>query len=103
MFPDDHYLPISFDRPEPGNCARENGEATDPIEGRPECHLAPAEWRLLAWLEREGFEYDLYADYQLHSGLLDLDSYRVLILPPHPEYWSRTMYERVKQWVNRGG
>ncbi|MBA2520574.1 MAG: carboxypeptidase regulatory-like domain-containing protein [Chloroflexia bacterium] len=102
--PDDEYQPLSFERPEPGNHIPETVEATDPIEGRQTCHLAPAEWRLLAWLEREHFGYDLYSEHQLHTGLLDLDAYRVLILSTHPEYWSAAMYDRVKLWVlERGG
>ena len=64
---------------------------------------APAEWRLLAWLEREGFAYDLYADQQLHDGTLDLDAYRVLMISVHPEYWSRRMLDRVRRWVEDGG
>src|SRR5207248_11427433 len=63
------------------------------------CHMAPAEWRLLAWLEREGYPYDLYAEYHLHAGQLDLDAYEALILSTHPEYWSRGMYAAVKEWV----
>jgi hypothetical protein len=77
---------------------------TDPIEGRLPCGMAPAEWRLLGWLEREGFAYDYYSEWQLHNGDLDLDAYKILILSVHPEYWSRPMYQRVKDWVyNRGG
>jgi hypothetical protein len=60
---------------------------------------APGEWRLLAWLEREGFDYDYYADAHLHDGTLDLSAYKVLIVPLHPEYWTREMYRRVKHWV----
>jgi hypothetical protein len=98
------YAPLSFERPEPINHISEEVRITDPIEGRAACHIAPAEWRLLGWLEREGFEYDLYAETQLHVGALDLDAYRVLILGPHPEYWSRAMYDAVKAWVfERGG
>jgi hypothetical protein len=104
------YAPLSFDRPEPINHVPEATRITDPIEGRAACHVAPTEWRLLGWLEREGFDYDLYAETQLHPGQadgplpLDLDAYRVLILGPHPEYWSREMYDRVKSWVfERGG
>jgi hypothetical protein len=79
-------------------------ECTDPIEGRQACHLAPAEWRLLGWLERQGQRYDLYADHQLHDGTLDLDAYQVLILSTHPEYWSEEMYRLTKRWVyERGG
>ena len=102
--PDEEYQPLSFERPEPGNHVPEGTQATDPIAGRQTSHLAPAEWRLLAWLEREGFGYDFYSEHQLHTGLLDLDAYRVLILSTHPEYWSATMYDRVKAWVHeRGG
>ncbi|MFO0945235.1 MAG: DUF6605 domain-containing protein [Planctomycetota bacterium] len=98
------YLPLSFDRPEPMNDVSPLEEPTDPIEGRSACHLAPAEWRLLAWLEREQFAYDYHAETQLHDGTLRLEDYRVLILSTHPEYWSRLMYDRVKEWVfHRGG
>jgi hypothetical protein len=98
------FAPLSFDRPEPANHVPEAVVCTDPIEGRHACHLAPAEWRLLGWLERQGYDYDLYADYQLHDGTLDLDAYRVLILSVHPEYWSEEMYRAVKCWVfERGG
>ena len=102
--PNDEYKPLSFERPEPGNVVPENVQITDPISGRLPCAQAPAEWRTLGWLERERFEYDVYAEHQLHSGVLDLDAYKVLILSVHPEYWSRTMYQRVKEWVHhRGG
>jgi hypothetical protein len=98
------FAPLSFDRPEPHNHVPDGVECTDPIEGRQACHLAPAEWRLLAWLEEQGHAYDLYADYQLHNGTLRLDAYRVLILSVHPEYWSEEMYRAVKRWVfERGG
>lgn len=102
-FPDSEYAPLSFERPERGNNIPEDTEVTDPIEGRDGCHMAPAEWRLLGWLEREGYSYDFYAEYHLHSGDLDLDAYQVLILSVHPEYWSREMYLRVKEWVYRRG
>jgi hypothetical protein len=103
-FPDDEYAPLSFERPELANCVPEDEEVTDPIEGRMEGGKMPGEWRLLGWLEREGYIYDFYSEHQLHSGVLDLDAYKILILSVHPEYWSRRMYERVKAWVHeRGG
>ncbi len=77
---------------------------TDPIEGRAACHVAPAEWRLFGWLEREGFEYDLYAETQFHFDTLDLNAYTLLIISTHPEYWSAEMYYKLKSWVfERGG
>lgn len=93
------YAPLSFDRPEPFNDIAFEERITDPIEGRQACHLAPAEWRLFGWLEREGFAYDLYAEPQLDDGTLDLSRYRVLAIGAHPEYWTRRMYDRVKHWV----
>lgn len=97
------YAPLSFDRPEPINHVPEQTAITDPIEGRAACHVAPTEWRLLGWMEREGFAYDLYAETQLHEGTLDLDAYRVLVASTHPEYWSREMYQAVKTWVQQRG
>jgi N,N-dimethylformamidase len=99
----DAYAPLSFERPEPINHIDPNERITDPIEGRAANHIAPAEWRMLGWLEREGFAYDLYSETQLHAGVLDLSKYRVLMLGPHPEYWTRTMYDKVKTWVHETG
>jgi hypothetical protein len=103
--PQDHeFLPLSFERPEPHNHLLDDGEVTDPVRGRVQCGQAPGEWRLLGWLEREGFAYDLYAEAHLHDGAIPLDSYKVLILSIHPEYWTREMYHTVKNWVfERGG
>lgn len=98
------FAPLSFERPEPNNGVRRDEKAEQPMRGRMSSALSPADWRLLAWLERSNFEYDYYSDSHLHLGELDLDSYRVLILTCHPEYWSREMYGRVKKWVyERGG
>ncbi|QWF82642.1 carboxypeptidase-like regulatory domain-containing protein [Amycolatopsis sp. CA-230715] len=102
--PDDAYPPLSFERPEPLNQIGFGERPEDPVRGRQPCHLAAAEWRLLSWLERSGYDHDLYADEHLHDGTLDLDAYRVLVLNTHPEYWSREMYDAVWSWVHeRGG
>jgi hypothetical protein len=98
------YAPLSFERPEPINHVPEHDKITDPIEGRSANHIAPAEWRLLGWLEREGFNYDFHAETQFHFGDLHLDDYKLLIISTHPEYWSPEMYFRLKAWVHeRGG
>jgi hypothetical protein len=102
--PDDAYPPLSFERPELGNYVPEQDQVTDPIGGRLASSLAPAEWRLLAWLEREGHAYDVYSEHHLHTGALDLDAYQVVIISAHPEYWSRQMFSNLKSWVfERGG
>lgn len=102
--PDEAHMPLSFDRPDKAQHVPDGVEVTDPIRGRLACHLAPAEWRLLGWLERENFAYDLYSEGHLHEGKVPLDEYKVLILSVHPEYWSREMYAAVYSWVHeRGG
>ena len=71
----EHYPTLSFDRPEPFNHIEFDTRITDPIEGRQSCHLAPAEWRLLGWLEAHGFAYDYFAEPQLDTGMLDLSRF----------------------------
>lgn len=97
------YAPLSFDRPEPFNHIDFDEQITDPIQGRQACHLAGAEWRLAGWLEQRGLPYDYYAETQLDDGTLDLSAYRALITAVHPEYWTRRMFERVRQWVFEEG
>ncbi len=99
MYPNDAYPPISFERPEFGNFIAKDEEVTDPMGGRLSSTMAPGMWRLLGWLEREGFEYDVYSDAQLRDGTLDLSSYKTLLTEMHPEYWYRGEYDRVKDWV----
>lgn len=101
---EDFGAPLSFDRPEPAASVPEDARITDLIEGRLSCAFAPAEWRLLGWLEREGFAYDLYSETELHFDRLPLEQYRVLVLNLHNEYVSKEMYHRLKKWVfERGG
>jgi len=97
------YAPLTFERPEPFLHIDFAEQLTDPIEGRQACHLAPAEWRLLGWLEQQQLPCDYYAETQLDDGTLDLSAYRVLALAVHPEYWTRRMYDRVKRWVFEQG
>lgn len=101
--PDSAFLPLTFERPEPFNMIPQGSRPTDSIAGRQANHLAPAEWRLLAWLEREGFAYDVYSDAQLDDGTLDLSRYRVLMISAHPEYWTRQAFSRTRAWVDDAG
>jgi len=106
--PDKEFKPLSFERPEIGNDIFDNSpwsdsSIEDPIQGRVQCGQAPGEWRLLGWLEREGFAYDFYADAQLHDGTLPLDAYKILIISVHPEYWTREMFRRVQTWIREKG
>jgi N,N-dimethylformamidase len=95
--------PLSFDRPETFNAVPEDAAITDPIPGRLASAMAPGEWRFLGWLEREGFSYDLYPETDLHFDKIPLEKYRVVVLNMHPEYYSKTMYDRLKAWVDHDG
>lgn len=95
--------PLSFQRPDPASQVLEDVQIQDSIPGRTGSICAPGEWRLLGWMEREGFDYDLYSETELHFDRLPLDAYDVLVLNLHPEYWSREMYVRVKTWVHEHG
>lgn len=95
----DRYPPVSFRRPDPDNAIPLDEQVDGPITTRAGAHLAAAEWRLLSWLERDGWDYDVYAESQLHHGQVPLDAYRAVILGCHPEYWSWPMFEAVRAWV----
>jgi N,N-dimethylformamidase len=97
------YAPLSFDRPEPFNHIAFEERITDPIEGRQACHLAPAEWRLLGWLERERFAYDYYAETQLDDGTLDLSKYRVLVSACTPSTGPGGCTTASSSWVFNDG
>lgn len=98
------YAPLSLDRADPYNHIDENEQLTDPIAGRQGCHMAAAEWRLLGWIEQQGFDYDLYSETQFHFDDVPLEEYRLLIISTHPEYWSKHMYDKLKHWVfEKGG
>lgn len=100
----DEYDPLSLERPEPVNAIGLNEAITDPMIVRGGEHLAPAEWRLLGWMEREGLAHDLYADAQLQTGDLPLDAYDIVVLSTHPEYWTTRMVDDLNTWVTeRGG
>jgi N,N-dimethylformamidase len=61
-------------------------------------HLAASDWRLLAWLEREGIGYDVAADIELDRAPELLDGRRAVILSSHSEYWSPAMYNAVHRF-----
>jgi len=97
------FEPLSFDRPEPVNSEELESKITDQIKKIGSEHVA-GEWRLLGWMEKENYEYDLYSENQFDIGELNLEKYKVLILSTHPEYWTINMYEKLKDWVqNKGG
>ena len=98
-----HGAPLAFDRPEPHAVLPRDATLTDTIPGRLGTAFAPGLWRLVGWLEREGFGHDLWSDTDLHYGRLDLTRYKVLVLDMHNEYFTEEMHRKVKTWVDDGG
>ncbi len=74
------------------NC---NLEETDPLQPFTN-HLAAGEWRLLAWLEREKYNYDIISGYELHTHPELLKNYKCIILNTHSEYWTCEMFRGLK-------
>jgi hypothetical protein len=91
------FKSLSIKRPHP-NCSIE-GNVNETFTS----HLASGEWRILAWLEKEGYHYDLVSGYELHKNDDLLDNYDVLILSTHCEYWSKRMYYNLTNYHKNGG
>lgn len=89
---------LSIARPFPA-CSIVNDDPTEVFTS----HLAPAEWRVLAWLEREGFAYDIVTAWDLHKQPELLGRYRAIMLNTHSEYWSRRMYDGLARFRRDGG
>ena len=68
-----------------------------------EGHLTQAELHVLRWLERNGWEFDLISDWDLHHEAGILDGYAAFMLQTHPEYWSEAMYDQLDAYLDRGG
>jgi len=92
-----HERPLSSLRPNPWVGL----DGDDPLQPFTN-HLAGGEWRVLAWLEREGIPYDLVACEDLHRDPQLVGRYRSLLLSTHAEYWSRAMYESVRRQHEAG-
>ncbi len=84
----------SFERPHP---------YTTPVDDGLVNHMTRAELWVLNWLEDAGYQVDVYSDYDFHSGIDDLASYKVLILNTHPEYWTVQMRDNLVEYLSAGG
>lgn len=92
------FKKLSIKRPHP-NCSIYDQDVYSEFTS----HLAAGEWRVLAWLEREGFEYDLISGYELHCNPAILNNYKTFILSTHSEYWSKEMFSSLKKFYESGG
>jgi hypothetical protein len=85
---------LSFERPNPG---------ASPIDDGQPNHQTRAELWTLNWLENEGYTFDVYSDLDLHQGIVNLASYKALILSTHPEYWTDRMRDALEIYLSGGG
>jgi hypothetical protein len=66
-------------------------------------HLMRGERFTHVWLEKQGYDFDVYTSLDLHRDPDLLKGYRALIINGHDEYWSKEMYEGVDQYLSNGG
>jgi N,N-dimethylformamidase len=64
----------------------------------------PADHHLLWWLERQGYDFDLITDWELHhEGHALLARYPVVLTGTHPEYHTREMLDALTAYRDGGG
>jgi hypothetical protein len=66
-------------------------------------HLMRTERFTHVWLEKQGYDFDVYTSLDLHRDPDLLKGYQALILNGHDEYWSKEMYEGVDHYLGNGG
>ena len=66
-------------------------------------HLCRQDRFTQAWLETQGYDYDVLSDTDLHLDPHVLDGYRVLFVVGHSEYWSFDAMDAVSRFLDRGG
>ncbi len=66
-------------------------------------HLMRAERFLHVWLEKQGYDFDVITNLDLHRDPDLLKGYKSLLINGHDEYWSREMYEGLDQYLKAGG
>jgi Concanavalin A-like lectin/glucanases superfamily len=66
-------------------------------------HLTRATRFTQAWLERNGYLYDVIGDLDLHTTPDILTKYKTVIVAGHSEYWSIPAYKGLKSYLSSNG
>jgi hypothetical protein len=66
-------------------------------------HLVRPERYAEAWLEREGFAYEVITDADLHAEPSLLGAFGTLLIAGHSEYWSDEARDGVEAFLDAGG
>lgn len=64
----------------------------------------PADSHLWSWLERQGHDFDVITDEDLHSeGIEAIKDYKVVLTPAHPEYHTPQTLDALQTYTLQGG
>ena len=66
-------------------------------------HLMRSERFAHAWLDEQGYAYDVIGDSDLHQDPEILEDYRAVVVNGHSEYWSIPAYEGLDRYLRGGG
>ena len=67
-------------------------------------HGLSADLRLLGWLTRHGFDYEVLTDHDLDEKRgAALDGLACIVTGAHPEYWSGRMLDGLESYLQQGG
>ncbi|MCF6310836.1 MAG: HEAT repeat domain-containing protein [Verrucomicrobiales bacterium] len=66
-------------------------------------HLMRGERFTHVWLEKQGYDFDVITNLDLHRDPDLLDGYKALIINGHDEYWSAEMYNGLDHYLKNGG
>ncbi|MEO2014352.1 MAG: LamG domain-containing protein [Fuerstiella sp.] len=69
-----------------------------------ECsHLCHADRLTMAWLEAEGYDFDVVSDLDLHQNPERMKGYKTVFIVGHSEYWSAEAMEGLGRYYQHGG
>ena len=64
----------------------------------------PADGHLLTWLDREGIDYDIITDQELHDdGIAAIAPYKAVTTGSHPEYHTANTLDAIEAYRDQGG
>jgi hypothetical protein len=64
---------------------------------------ARLELQLHFWLDRQGYDYDVLSDLDLHRDPTLLNRYLTVVINGHSEYWSTPAYDGLDRYLRDGG
>ncbi|MDP4173953.1 MAG: T9SS type A sorting domain-containing protein [Bacteroidota bacterium] len=59
--------------------------------------------KMIVWLEKNGYEYEVASEMDIHKNEDFLNNYNVMVSVGHDEYYTRLQRLRMLNFINRGG